>query len=155
MQRVTASLLIALVALMALLPQAMCPCSLRARAQATRAAQTPAATDAARGSEAPCCRLCRARAERTKSPTAGTQPRDDSRAPEHCPCCSLNGQGKHLVLRGDEVKPPEPAFLELVALLAAELGFEAVVHDVASRPVVPDVAASPPAELRAGVVLLI
>ena len=147
MQRVAALSLIALVGLMALLPQAICPCPGRARGES--AAQ-------ARGSSAPitdCCPLCKARRAQTRfvdTPAPGRG------APPYCPCCVVNGAGKDLLLPGDVVQPEQPASSGLLAALATLLVGAAPVVDaggVAHHAQPPDI--GPPAELRAGVVLLI
>ena len=154
MQRVAASLLIVLTALMAFLPQAMCPCSTRV----TAAGEAPAA--AGRTSERACCPLCKRSGGMAQRParTLGTT----SRAPvtpqspgDPCPCCRMNGQGKWLVTPGAQVKPPAPRLLDIAIAAPAMPRFELLLDVVAGRAIVPDALASPPLDLRAGVVLLI
>jgi hypothetical protein len=148
--RVVATLLIALTGLMALLPQAMCPCSTLRRAESVKAPTASLGKPAA-AVEQGCCPLCRAR---TKAARTDSAPTKAPEAPSPCPCCRINGQGKTLVLRGDVVRP-EP----LVAAGFAFLPTVAVLIDVAAvtagREAPPDVLARPPSERRAGVVLLI
>jgi hypothetical protein len=67
----------------------------------------------------------------------------------------MNGQGKTLVLRGDVVKPLAPVAVEFAVLSAPALIFGGFAAVFVVRPVMPDALASPPADLREGVVLLI
>jgi hypothetical protein len=145
--RFVASLLIALTGLMALLPQAMCPCSTRARALASSDHSAAAPSAAEQG----CCPLCRARA---RVATADAPSSEVPEAPTPCPCCRLNGRGKTLVPMGDVVRP-EPLVAAGFALPTPVLVLRDVAAVAAGREALPDVRAEPPTERRAGVVLLI
>lgn len=145
MQRLTAYLLIALVSLMAFVPQALCPCAVRARAQA------PAAQASSKPVRA-CCARC----------LAGLKPAQPhgERAPQGpvapCPCCAINGQGKTLLTLDGAVRaePPMPAGF-LTALPAPALAALGVPACTASRAVVPDDRPVPLLQRLASVVLLI
>jgi hypothetical protein len=154
MQRLIATLLIALVGAMAFVPQALCPCARRARAEAA-ASGTPASALPA------CCERCLARAAAragalARAPDlAGRTPEPpDGDAPRSCPCCEMNGKGKNLLQPGEIVRAPELASAGFVFDLAVAT---TVPHLVRTSPGavddVPDEA--PPAVTRAGVVLLI
>lgn len=147
-QRLAASLLIALVGLMAFLPVAMCPCSTRfvpaSEAQAVRG-QAP---------ERACCPRCLARGAPT--PTSSSAPAGAPQRPEPCPCCRMNGQGKWLVAPGSTVRPPVPALVDAFAVVPpAPALLVGVVGTVLARAALPDALAAPPGERRAGVVLQI
>lgn len=154
MQRVVASLLIALVGLMALIPQALCPCAQRGRAEAAQAREAgrPVQTEA-------CCPLC-AQLELQLQRRAAvalasglTPPRE---APPVCPCCEVNGSGKYLLQPGGVIRPEPDAPLSLLAAVPMSPAVELHPHSRAEARVgdeAPDEA--PPAERRAGVVLLI
>lgn len=145
--RFAASLLLALTGLMALLPQAMCPCSTIARSNPVKAVTATAG----RANEPGCCPLCRARGRLTKQVTGEERA---PQAPVPCPCCRMNGQGKTLVLLGAVVRP-EPLLVVAFALPAPVAELVDVAGAPAGREATPDVVAEPPNERRVGVVLLI
>lgn len=103
MRRVASHLLIFLVSVMALIPQALCPCAVRARAQAAEVSTASAPAKAVR----PCCARC-VRPTSTIALAPGQLP--EPSAPVPCPCCALNGQGKTLLLVGESVRV-EPLFV--------------------------------------------
>lgn len=150
MQRAVASLLIALVGLMALIPQALCPCAQRGRAEEAqaRAAGRPVEAKA-------CCPLCAQLQRRAAlAKVSGvTPPRE---APPVCPCCEVNGGGKYLVQVGGVVRPQPDAPLGLFAAVPVSPELELLPPSRLALRVgdpAPDEVA--PAERRAGVVLLI
>jgi hypothetical protein len=146
MPRFTAGLLLALVGLMALLPQAMCPCAVAARAASVRTAEAPSPVRA-------CCKRC-GPARRAAESTPSKAPSDEDRSP--CPCCALNGDGKMLVLMGETVRADASSAPSL--LLAWEPAHAASSLSLADVEVAPSAhshAGVAPHERRAGVVLLI
>lgn len=145
--RALAPLLIVLVGVMTLIPQALCPCAQRARAEAARAA---AAGKAPTGRL--CCERCRARVQAA----AQTPAAPGEEAPGTCPCCEVNGKGKLLLQLGPSVRPPEHAcvgFAVVPELAATTLRPSLVRASADAVDDAPDEA--PPAITRAGVVLLI
>lgn len=150
MQRLTAYLLIALVSLMAFVPQALCPCAVRARAQAP-AVGAPAVHASSKQVRA-CCVRCLAALKPAQAP--------GERAPqspvEPCPCCAINGQGKTLLTLGGAVRAEPPMLAGfLTALPAPALAALGVPVCTASRAVVPDDRPVPLLQRLASVVLLI
>lgn len=153
MPRVAASLLIALVGLMALLPQAMCPCAVRGRAEALRAEQASASAAGEPVAARPCCTRCRPRVE-APAPRGPVRPECPD-VGDSCPCCEVNGGGKYLVPLGDvvrlDVASAAPDFLAFAVVPAPLLAQRSPEVAPAARP-----SADPsPFERRAGVVLLI
>lgn len=97
MRRSASHLLILLVSVMALIPQALCPCAVRARAQAAEVPTGSAPAKAVR----PCCSRC---VRPTSAVAALHGQRPEPAAPVPCPCCAVNGQGKTLLTVGDAVR---------------------------------------------------
>jgi len=152
MQRVVASFLIALVGLMALIPQALCPCAQRGRAEAAQAREAGRPVEAQA-----CCPLCAQRQlpQRAAVALASGVVRPPE-APPVCPCCEVNGGGKYLLQLGGVIRPEPAAPLSLLAALPVSPALDVLPRACAQACVgdhEPDEA--PPAERRAGVVLLI
>lgn len=77
-------------------------------------------------------------------------------APPVCPCCEVNGSGKYLLQLGGVIRPEPDAPLSLLAAVPLSPAFDLLPLSRALACVgdeAPDEA--PPAERRAGVVLLI
>ncbi|MFM8387018.1 MAG: hypothetical protein ACKOCB_09415 [Planctomycetia bacterium] len=146
MRRATSYVLLVLVALMALVPQALCPCarSVQAQQPATRL-PGPAAH------AAPACPHC-ARA----ALALAREGSDTGRRAPACPCCEINGKGKLLLEVGESVRP---APLAMVAPLACHARALDAIEGVLSVPGAWQGPAPPQAHapdgLRHGVVLRI
>lgn len=152
--RVTATLLIVLVGLMAFVPQALCPCAVRARATAapsTGPAQSGPAAHA-------CCERCVARLQALAALAAGGSAPTDApvRVPAPCPCCAINGQGKTLLTLDAAVRtaPLAPAGF-VVPLPVPLLLAPSVACTAAGEAAVPDDPLGEVAERLTSVVLLI
>ena len=154
MKRLPPLLLIALVALMALLPQSMCPCAQAARAAGASVSDI-GVSQAAGEPQRACCPHCLARLQHEALKHGATGRGPVPRAPSNCPCCAINGTGKYLLQVGDEIRAERPSAasfappLPVLTLLAAETAV------AVSSIVMHEVVAGSPAEQRAGVVLLI
>lgn len=152
MHRATSYVLLVLVALMAFVPEALCPCASRARAEAAPVRQAPAAP----APRPPACPHC-ARTSAAPSPreacAGDVHAPGRERAPA-CPCCEVNGKGKLLLELGASVQPEPQALAAcapeaLPAAACGELG--TIACRACAGPAPPGVRT--PDALRRGVVL--
>ncbi|MFM8980695.1 MAG: hypothetical protein ACKOSS_09590 [Planctomycetia bacterium] len=154
MHRAASYVLLVLVALMAFVPEALCPCASRARAEARPGPVAPA-TAVARGPACPHC-VREAGAPAPRPACAGDVPAPVRERAPACPCCEVNGKGKLLLELGASVQPEPHSVLALApeaAPAVACASLRAVACDACAGPAPPGARA--PDDLRHGVVLRI
>lgn len=146
MTRAVTLSLIVLVGLMAFVPQALCPCAVRARAVAAAPTQ---------GEPLPLRPCCARHVRRPSAPVAQREAPPPAPLPEPCPCCNVNGQGRLLLTMGESVRPEPLAVVATVPPPPAPAPVARVAEAVAAVALPPSVAPPPLHEHLASVVLLI